>query len=338
MGWTAVTNNMDWAATAILNEYVSAINERAGTISNGGLTAVVAGDDVQAVSFWEGLQNWVLDNLIYFVDTAFEDFDGETDITMFALTTWKTESGLTSGFRRATTLPTVWASYSDAAYSYGVCQAGDIIGPWLLADLQAALNVLIWTMEWGTGHSQGYQGAYWEVGTDNALAFGWGTNPPWQDFKDAVDAEWLTAALSDYDSPMAYTRALGDSTNGYQGDIGRCASYCVWDCPEATLKRDVDFYSIAQHGGTAQDNTFGPNGDWGVGHVVGELHWWLTDAVQDGLTGISSGLFGTLPRAHPDWCDEPSSGHSKYLGYITESAHIGIVFRWNVAGGFEYVA
>lgn len=58
-----------------------------------------------------------------------------------------TAAGLTaSGYWRripaAGSLPASWSSYSDAAYSYGLAAEDDLIGPWLYADLMAALSKL----------------------------------------------------------------------------------------------------------------------------------------------------------------------------------------------------
>ncbi len=58
-----------------------------------------------------------------------------------------TAAGLTSSgyWRRipaAGSLPAFWSSYSDAAYSYGLAAEDDKIGPWLYADLAAALSKL----------------------------------------------------------------------------------------------------------------------------------------------------------------------------------------------------
>jgi hypothetical protein len=50
-----------------------------------------------------------------------------------------------NGWRRATVYPTDWTDVDDPAYSYGFCEAGDIIGPWLIADLQMAMTPLKWT-------------------------------------------------------------------------------------------------------------------------------------------------------------------------------------------------
>jgi len=56
-------------------------------------------------------------------------------------------SGLTaSGYWRripaSGSLPSTWSSYADAAYSYGLAEENDLIGPWLYADLMAALSKL----------------------------------------------------------------------------------------------------------------------------------------------------------------------------------------------------
>ncbi len=47
--------------------------------------------------------------------------------------------------RKFSVLPQDWADQADPAFGYTVAASGDVLGPWLLADLQAGLKVLRWT-------------------------------------------------------------------------------------------------------------------------------------------------------------------------------------------------
>lgn len=53
-------------------------------------------------------------------------------------------------FRRASEWPDDWEDWSDPAYSTGYASTGDILGPWILYDLQQSLNRLIWSVSWST--------------------------------------------------------------------------------------------------------------------------------------------------------------------------------------------
>lgn len=46
------------------------------------------------------------------------------------------DAGIDGGFRRCTVTPADWTNRQDPAYSYGIAQPGDLIGPWLFKDLQ----------------------------------------------------------------------------------------------------------------------------------------------------------------------------------------------------------
>jgi hypothetical protein len=67
---------------------------------------------------------------------------GANLISPFVVTSFYQCAGITNGFRRATTYPADWTDYNDPAYSYGQAKAGDIIGPWILEDLQRGIDVL----------------------------------------------------------------------------------------------------------------------------------------------------------------------------------------------------
>ena len=157
-GWTDVSgNDFDWQAVSFVNEFITALNERA---SVAGLsvfdTTKSAGHDIQAASFWATMQQWCYDNCTSFVESkeisggvyVTADFDGDATIPDWTLTNFKNyiadvlASGY-NGFRRYTTHPDDGGT--PVTGSSGIIQAGDIIGPWIFQDLQKAINALEWT-------------------------------------------------------------------------------------------------------------------------------------------------------------------------------------------------
>lgn len=114
------------------------------------------GSSYPAQYAWPTLQAWAIANIYQFVRCANPDgtmrtvnyFHGKEEIDVWDVTSMTTalygeaKGGL---FRRATTPPTNWLNPSDPAYSYGVMQARDIIGPWIMHDLQRVFNWMLWT-------------------------------------------------------------------------------------------------------------------------------------------------------------------------------------------------
>jgi|APSaa5957512622_1039677.scaffolds.fasta_scaffold40686_2 hypothetical protein len=145
MPFTAITNNIDWQAAAFLNEYVDANNERRGVDSSlTNLSTVVAGDDIQAASGILGDLQDSLDAFSEFIDPDVADYNGDAALPdAMTLNEAYTAAGIASGYRRTATMTAEdWTVYGDWDGSYGHIQAGDIIGPWIFADLQSMFGVL----------------------------------------------------------------------------------------------------------------------------------------------------------------------------------------------------
>ena len=97
--------------------------------------------------------DWLQSSMPSFVADASSPFGGlgVNSVPGKTQTIARTESGLTSGFRRATEWDTStddWTDYADGMFSYGypAYGGGDICGPWLLEDLQDYLSVLKWSL------------------------------------------------------------------------------------------------------------------------------------------------------------------------------------------------
>jgi len=225
-------------------------------------------------------------------------------------TTWSTADFFLSvnggtGFRRKT----AWG----AAFSYGYAVEGDILGPWILEDLQKSLNRLIWTGTYNTSQSS------------YTTFYGSGTSTSWATAKSDADAGYI-------ETPVGMTMPQAASLGSKSG-----ADFTAWkerarvkhsvDVPNF-LTRAVDFYmtTIKISG---ENPTFDAQGD----NVVENALSLLSSITGNDATVVSDWFGGPTVD---NWCDEPS-GLINTLGWMRSSTTTGrAIARWNVAGGFTY--
>mgnify|MGYP006921456223 CR=1 FL=1 len=162
--FTTVAPGTDLLSLAVLNELVLGLTERlfaaglpvmrwTGTEWTGISTTdpadclLSAGDDVQHYALWSGLQAAIENLALDYCDLE-ADYGGAAhggDLTPNRYTGATFLAHMThGGWRRARE----WAPPSDPDWlDLGTTQPADIIGPWLLEDLQQALSLLAW--RWG---------------------------------------------------------------------------------------------------------------------------------------------------------------------------------------------
>jgi hypothetical protein len=138
---TPFTPAADATWQTLLDELTLAYSERRQSIGQAAYTPA-DGRDVQAASYWTVIQQWIETNCISFID----HINGPINEAGNGFRYWTFEALLSNigiagdGFRRAT----AWDGSTEPAWSYGQMQAGDIIGPWIFSDLQAAFSHLFW--------------------------------------------------------------------------------------------------------------------------------------------------------------------------------------------------
>ena len=172
--FTSVAAGADLQAVALYTEIEDSLFHRfdvtgaAGTPGfavDGGST--VSGDDIQDATFWADRQT-AMETLVINAFSAGRGFVSDngaigvpassrlnysgsifSSVNFFetAADLWALVVGNGSGPRRVVgaAYPVDSTSLTDPAFSFGKCQAGDIIGPWLTRDLQQALNFLRFT-------------------------------------------------------------------------------------------------------------------------------------------------------------------------------------------------
>ena len=242
MAFTAITNNIDWQAVAFLNEYAGAQRERELVVFGSASTdLVVAGDDIQRASP-------TADSLIYNLQTdsgaLWAQFNDNTvtnfnDVATLEETAYADlndlldKAGITDGFRRATAIPTDWTDYADAAYSYGFIQVGDIIGPWIWADLQAVYKALTRTAKYSSSVTLENLVSRYSL-TGNVAT--------WTAAKTAAEAAWSSAG----GATSLESRAMGIQTAGGLFQAGlyhRTVKYRI-AVISAAFSRTVTYYLI----------------------------------------------------------------------------------------------
>ena len=159
MSFTNIVENTDYLNVSIINECIKGINERILICygSAGYIPEVIEGTDIQNVYFWRGLQDTIV-NLMTLFYPADVDYTGRSDFDpileqpipppSYTVRELFEAANLPNGFRRSTTWDAYggadWTNPSDAMFIQTVTwdtnlneiSEGDIIGPWLLTDLQ----------------------------------------------------------------------------------------------------------------------------------------------------------------------------------------------------------
>lgn len=139
--FTEITTISFYLSLEVIQEIVLAYSERRQCVGDSAIDPIEEGFILQDVTFWRGMQDWIETNCTKWVDDT--NFSTSTvyatvNDTKYTLATFRTESGLNAdGFKRATSWPGVFA--------YGKIVAGDIIGPWVVEELQAAFDAMRWT-------------------------------------------------------------------------------------------------------------------------------------------------------------------------------------------------
>ena len=323
MAFTPITNNMDWAHVDFLNEYIYALRERQ---FGDGAALIVAGMDVQSASdsaFFRRIQNATLALWSSFCDNTDGDFHGETGSSTAWL--WAsqaamlTAAGIGSGFRRATTLPTCdWETYGAWNQSYGIIQAGDIIGPWLFKNMQAIFTALTITR-----HAVDYtihQDAYWG---DSGIQANWAAATA------AAEADWAAYTPSST-KPNAYTKGY-DNAGAFRAIMERSTHALTADLSDRH-NRSVKWYAMLTDLGAigAGTSTFDAQGETADGGAFVKDTWTRlateSHPIADGTTITYANTLGkaAVTVLVPNWVAEPSTSSWDVLGWILSSLQVTV--------------
>lgn len=341
MGWnTTAWQNSDWSIAVIVTnapDFWNALNERKLILGAAAEHVPIKSADVHAATAgapastsgtfsWAYLQAWIASNCTSFVQShattgaalASDFYEGKTAITMWTATNlYKSiyANEASTGFRRATTLPANWMDFTDPAYSYGIMQPGDIIGPWVFLDLQRAFNRLIWTKATFTWDLTGADGKYGR----NLV------NTSYADAMAGLAAAWPVTDYTGDSVPCGVYYGENGWSAGWYDALARTIEATGSMSLYAGITRDIDWMTkcVPYNAGTWDDN----------GHDVANGTWktWHTDAGDTDATPTSAMLGDklTLPDAAA-----PGAGSYEWRGWLV-SEYAALV-RWNVASGLVY--
>lgn len=157
MAWKPVTAATSWQDLAVASEIALAYDRRVSILTTTERTAAgvsllyPSGDPSEADQVFtlvKALQTGIAKLYSYFSDpTAALSGSTSYPANYASAAAMFTAAGLTSSgyFRRIAeggTQPAAWTNYTATGWSYGLIQSGDLAGPWLWIDLQAALTAL----------------------------------------------------------------------------------------------------------------------------------------------------------------------------------------------------
>lgn len=228
--------------------------------------------------------------------------DEKDDFIYFNLDNWRATAGLNAnGFRRST---------DGTTFYYGQMQGGDIIGLWIIEDLQAGFGALKWILaesqSWTIATRQG--GTAWPDGVQD------GHSPTWIDAKTLAEASWNTNGWapswpnwSGYPGPHAIS--AGDVFYGFGAELGRIKS--VPSVSVTSISNAVAFYIKGYKpiwGGTI-NAIYDDNGDGVIEGI-----WTLNqESASTSMTWTGDAIGGT---DMPIWCNEPASWCYSSRGYL----------------------
>jgi hypothetical protein len=248
-------------------------------------------------------------------DDAFStstEYDTPADIA-YTLTTFRTEAGLNaSGFRRATAWP--------GSFSYGKIQAGDIIGPWIVEDLQKAFDALRWT------YAYLFQTLFWLPGPisgalDNDSGYS-GTGSIQDTTQDAYDAAVLDYSITGGASTAytSYYAVTEDSvlTGKYNATLTRASAEVVYSSIPNHIAHTADaFYWF--DGTAASGETFTDLDSLGIT----AKKFYITDSFASATTNTRT------QSAVPSLSTPPPYNGEARLSIDTTFGSYGIITKWS---------
>lgn len=332
-------------SASMVNEVEEAVNERNKVLYGVGKfpnptpppadAKVAAGDKIGRNDVGR-LQQWVEVNLGSFMVSHADGaplaagcYDGDYPYTL------PTYANLAAVFAAAGLAHSNWRRYVDApppggTVQYGPCQGGDIIGHWVLEDLQAVLKVLVWTGAAPAWDANSESNSKWSYSSGSAS---------WSAAQTAGEAAYAAVSpVYNWGGPFARSQGGYNPGSGlYDAELDRQythAKVTVYN----HVKSVTDIYAVATIL-TDAGATFDGEGDFDG--YEGVLKYCATANNADGdgspATGdVLSGHVGQIANPPPHWCADPNDppGTIKVVGYIADNVY-GVT-RWNVAGGFVY--
>jgi hypothetical protein len=352
MSWTAFTDSAKIQDDTMLSELCAAWDERAAVSAASEVDPPDTASSVQNKRPWRELFEEIDDHCGDFVKNrdaggdVVDDFDGTVvapDLThnlpMWTssdLWSYVTSGASSAGPRRYTTHP------SDGGTPlYGAPQIGDIIGGWLVEDLRKAINTLVWTP---AGYFPGSNRiSKTMTGHYGSTVYG-KNNGTWAEVYALCLASWTDKGNS---GSLGITKLQQKYGTVRRGGLNRRSGTLSVYLPQVdSVNCEVDFYL---HPSAYPGDSLNIFDDCGTGYAENALVM-----IEEGVAGTTSSseyveVDGTVDVLSPastapdTFSVDPPTDESYYYGfwisienYVTHGAAIAL--RWDVTGGFEYVA
>jgi len=362
MGWNrdwSSASGVPWITLTDVNDFIKAANERQGAI-NGQTDLYVeksVGDMATGHCRASGGHNWIRD-LQGFVQAQHNFFVVSHDAGV-RRDPGHWEGGaapphddcygsLAEVFAAAGFPHSNWRRYTvhpaeGGGVQYGVAQEGDVLGPWLLEDIQAALNVLVWrgTTTRGTRPQQDWEGAEWSnEGETNAYQGDGDPKATWPLAKADAEAKWGPWYQADDEPPQCHSTG-SPWYSDYVAYLERYYAYLATGEYLGDRACGVDFFAHASKPPDAH-MSWDANGDDVLEDAYSLWHSQTEPAGASGWREIvsSAALGGTARPNWPGIPEPPPGGIShgyKVSGWIIPDIPSGAaLLRYDVPGGFEY--
>ena len=257
--FTEIVSGLNWPSSNFLSELSVSLEERSCATGTEVSNVVWLGMNAASKTWWNYFQVWITNNCDDYVDWPRMGHTASNGWKWFSPTSFFAAAGIpTQGWRRATTWDVTindWTDTNDAMYAFGNVSGGDIIGPWLMDDLQKAFVVLTNTVNREVQNAtnspqvkyvQGPDGTNCTEGRTLHLA-NWATNNwttpansrPYQAFarKDSFERS--------FNSEREY--AAQDTAIGCSDITNECDVYFRADPPVNQVFLDVDGLGMASN-------------------------------------------------------------------------------------------
>jgi len=359
--YTPMTGTVNWASIKIINELSTVASEIASVYDdidsvpfgqeymgtnvvggNAGASAYANPEYTRTNWFYAAMQDLVV-SIVY--DSFASSFgcvptntivEGNTNVVISDIiydgnwTNFSIVAGISSnGWRRCTTnWPSNWRDFDDPAYeytwSYGTpvsCTEGDILGPWVVDDIQRSFDALkLWFVSYS-----------WDFPSTNTyLRTGYGADSVWF---DAVAEHAATFPVGGADGPAfsspPRTLLTARKPSGYTISSSTRIAYGKINNGVMTngISKTVSFFAYGDVSYGWPESEFDDNG---VGVQYRTHHEWgsITNPATTSSVVYSTSPLGTLNE--PNMALQPSSGSDTHNGYLVlENPYALLEFEWS---------
>lgn len=152
MAWISIDADTSWQSLAIAQEIATAFNKRASACNENSietrLSVSAIGQDCRVYDFVIAIQDGIEGMATKWANPS-TPLSGQTaspanfsTVSAFMARAGLTQTGYWRRISEGGSQPETWTSYTASGWSYGKISSKDLVGPWLWADIQAALSAM----------------------------------------------------------------------------------------------------------------------------------------------------------------------------------------------------